>query len=139
MSWSFQAIGTALAVLAAIDAYASQLTGRSKQEFEAAAPHLKGLVAQNTETSPAKAAVKITASGHGYWLDDVCKSNTCAVSIERVHGLVEEPRVTAAPLDNSDTQVTTPVPAPGAAPSDIPSDEGGARPQTPPPAVPVRV
>lgn len=61
MSWSFHGTGKRDAVIAAIDAELARYgEGQSRQEFEEAAPHLKGLVATLHEG----AAVSVNANGH---------------------------------------------------------------------------
>lgn len=64
MSWSFQAIGKPERVVEAIEAAAAKQTGQCKLEFDAAKPHLVGLVRENFSVTDTR-LVKIQASGSG--------------------------------------------------------------------------
>jgi hypothetical protein len=47
MSWSFYATGTPQKLVEKLDKQSANLTGDSKQEFDAAKPFLAGLIQQN--------------------------------------------------------------------------------------------
>lgn len=64
MSWSIQLIGNPENICAALDAESERLTGQSKDEFDAALPHLKALVGQNVSETQLP-VLNLTASGHG--------------------------------------------------------------------------
>lgn len=66
MSWSVDASGKPADVAAAIDkAVAGYGPGQSKDEFEEAAPHLKGFVS----CAGADQIVTVSASGHATFVD----------------------------------------------------------------------
>jgi hypothetical protein len=85
MSWSITFIGKPENVSKALNENSAKLNGYSKEEYDAALPHLDGLVKQNfnaDETYPV--VVKITASGHG-------QKDTfgyCVSSIETLSGIL---------------------------------------------------
>jgi hypothetical protein len=60
MSWSVNLVGKPEALKRALDAYGDKLTDQSKEEFDAAPPHLKGLL----DAADEKSAVLLNASGH---------------------------------------------------------------------------
>lgn len=60
MSWSFTGVGKPSAVKAGIDAAVETYSGQSREEFERAAPHLKGLL----DMAHDDAAVSVAANGH---------------------------------------------------------------------------
>lgn len=78
MSWSVNLIGTPTKITAALKKQSETLTGQSKEEFDAALPHMLGLLAQNY-AGTYEPAMRITASGHGY-----TGYNTCLVNIENL-------------------------------------------------------
>jgi hypothetical protein len=83
MSWSVVFIGKPENVAAALNEQSEKLDGASKVEYDAALPHLVGIVEQNFgENSP---AVKITANGHGYTNGEQ-SSRQLTVSIELMYG-----------------------------------------------------
>lgn len=65
MSWSVTLIGKTENIVAALKAHSEAMAGLSKVEFDAALPHLCGLVEQNfnTDGSP---VMQLQASGHGH-------------------------------------------------------------------------
>ncbi len=86
MSWSVTFIGKPENVSKALNAQSEQLSGYSKEEFDAALPHLDGLVMQNfrVDDQYGPLMVKITASGSG-------QKDTygyCVCSIETMSGLL---------------------------------------------------
>lgn len=80
MSWSITYIGKAANISAALKEHSTKLQWPSKIEFDAALPHLVGLVEQNfnSENSP---VMQLTASGHGH--DNY---RQCAVSLQSLGG-----------------------------------------------------
>lgn len=80
MSWNVSMIGTPEKVAAALEEYAGTLSGQSKAEYEAAAPHLAALVRQNF--APTDIVVKIEAAGSGYTEGGVEKNRTVSVKLE---------------------------------------------------------
>ena len=76
MSWSVNYIGSPENVSAALDKHSSEITGQSKAEYDAALPHIKALVEQNTNANH-PIAIKVDANGHG----DTTGNNTVNVSI----------------------------------------------------------
>lgn len=83
MSWSIHFIGEPEKVTTALTAQSDKLSGASKEEYDAALPHLLGLVGQNFgEPSP---VVSIAASGHGH--SSAPKPyNQCQVKLELLYG-----------------------------------------------------
>lgn len=68
MSWSFSAIGKPANVAAALKKHGEALTGQCKLEFDAALPHLVGLVEQNFSADGSgygEPIIDIEASGSG--------------------------------------------------------------------------
>lgn len=61
MSWSVNYMGTPQAIAESLDKYSSDLSGYSKEEFDAALPHLKGLLAENFGDQYVR---QLIASGH---------------------------------------------------------------------------
>jgi len=91
MTWSIQAAGKPAAVQAAIDRNLEQLTGGNRDEFAEVAPALKTLVGQCAGEG---LIVKLTASGHGQWLNsgsgEKQKLNgSCSVTLDQIYGFVE--------------------------------------------------
>jgi hypothetical protein len=65
MSWSISYIGTPEKISKALKSHSETLTGKSKEEFDAALPHLDALVSQNVNTNY-PIALRLNANGHGY-------------------------------------------------------------------------
>jgi len=80
MSWSVSMIGVPEKVAAALEEYAGSLSGQSKVEYEAAAPHLVALVRQNF--APTDILIKLEAGGSGYTEDGVEKNRSVSVKLE---------------------------------------------------------
>lgn len=80
MSWSFRAIGTPENLSRALDAEAEKLDGDSRAEFEAAKPHLQGLLAMNVNPQ-GPCTLQLEASGHAYKKDGQVTYSTCLVAI----------------------------------------------------------
>lgn len=88
MSWSVSFFGTAEKVAEAIEAEGAKMSGQSKLEYEAAAPHLAALVRQNFQEGD-PALVRVNASGHGSAKADGTQvSRQCSVQMDRTYGKV---------------------------------------------------
>jgi hypothetical protein len=87
MSWSAYFIGNPDKIVKALEDQSATLTGPSKTEYDAALPHLIGLVQQNmNKTQPP--VLKLAASGHGYFVNDEPQYTTCNASIEVIGGVL---------------------------------------------------
>jgi hypothetical protein len=112
MSWSLNLIGRPAAIARAIEEMSAKLDGQSKVEFDAAKPHLAGLVGQNF-VKPGEGQIEpvmqLNASGSGYVSGGVQQYRSCAVELKSLYGRLvtddDDPRPAAAPAE-----------APGAAP-----------------------
>ena len=83
MSWSFNVAGTPEGIIKAMDGESLRLTGESRIEFDAAKPHLIGLLRLNV-AAPTP-AIRLTASGHAYKQSDGTVSySNCSVRIEGI-------------------------------------------------------
>jgi hypothetical protein len=80
MSWSVSMLGRPEKVAAALEEHAGTLSGQSKVEYEAAAPHLVALVKQNF--APTDIVVKLEAAGSGYTEGGVEKNRSLSVKLE---------------------------------------------------------
>lgn len=81
MSWSVTFIGTPAKITEALEKHSTTvLSGKSKEEFDTALPHLNGLIAQNY-SSVGEPVLRLAASGHGHE-----GYNTCHVNIEHLNG-----------------------------------------------------
>lgn len=85
MSWSVTFIGKPENVSKALKEHSEKIDGYSKVEYDAALPHLDGLVTQNFNTQfPDSIVVRVNASGHG-------QKDTfgyCVSSIETLSGVL---------------------------------------------------
>lgn len=89
MSWSVSLLGTPTAVAAALDAQSGSLSGASKDEFDAALPHLKALVLQNYLSDSAPGGytaplIDLDASGSGSSAQGKDFQRSCTVSVKPV-------------------------------------------------------
>lgn len=85
MSWSVTFIGKPENVSNALKAHSDKISGYSKEEYDAALPHLDALVTQNFNMQhPDSLLVKLTASGHGAKGD----YGYCVSSIETLSGVL---------------------------------------------------
>lgn len=82
MSWSITFIGKADHIANALKEQSAKLQGPSKVEYDAALPHLVGLVEQNFNNAGSP-VLQITANGHGH---DTYRQ--CTVSIQFLAGLL---------------------------------------------------
>lgn len=76
MSWSIQTTGTAEEVVRQLEEQSKILTDQSKEEYDAALPHMIALVEQNIG-----GIINLSASGHGFknmegtFTDRICTVN----------------------------------------------------------------
>jgi len=85
MSWSVTFIGKPENVSKALKNHSDQLSGYSKEEYNAALPHLDALINQNFNADEKyPVVVKIVASGHGQ--KDLY--GYCVSSIETLSGVL---------------------------------------------------
>jgi hypothetical protein len=84
MSWSICLIGSPDNVVKEIESHSGTLQGQCKLEFDAAKPHLIGLVKENFNADPAitPPTIKLEASGSGYAVGDIQRYRNCKVSID---------------------------------------------------------
>lgn len=80
MSWSVNYLGTPDKITAALEKQSTTLSGPTKTEFDAALPHLVGLVAQNANAATAP-VLKLDASGSSY-----SGYSSCSVSLQTLGG-----------------------------------------------------
>jgi hypothetical protein len=80
MSWSIGFIGSPEKISEALKAHSEKLSGVSKDEYDAALPHIEALVSQNHSTSY-PLVLQVTANGHGSG-----GYNDCTVSIAPLAG-----------------------------------------------------
>lgn len=81
MSWSFNSTGTPETVEQELDTQNTGLTGFSKEEWDAAKPHLLGLVRRNIGGT-----ISLSANGHAIKSGDAdnrLKESTCQVTLLR--------------------------------------------------------
>lgn len=84
MSWSTSATGTPDEVVDHLTKYGATLTGQSKVEFDAALPHLTGLVKENFDNTPGQAPSKLSLSayGSGFAKDGQQVNRSCGVTLK---------------------------------------------------------
>jgi len=83
MSWSMYVVGTPLAIQQAISRESARLTGMSKQEFDAARPHLDALVGLNFDNaSQQKRLLTFQAGGHGVSSNGVMQVSNLQVELK---------------------------------------------------------
>jgi len=85
MSWSIDLMGKPENVAIALTAESVKMSGDSKAEYDAALPHMVGLVQQNYGNS--SVVIHVTANGSGYVaIDDTNTGNrSCNVKIETIY------------------------------------------------------
>jgi hypothetical protein len=97
MSWSVSYIGTAQKIIDALNDQSEKLQGPSKEEFDSALPHLRGLLAENY--APNAPLLKLDASGSGYstrkfdsagidYTDTKEEQRSCTVQLETLWGVL---------------------------------------------------
>jgi hypothetical protein len=79
MSWSIGLIGKPENLVKALKAESERLKDQSKEEFDAALPHMIGLIELNVSENPVP--MKLEASGHGYIEDGKKKYQTCSCAV----------------------------------------------------------
>jgi hypothetical protein len=85
MSWSVTFIGKPENVSKALKEHSTKIDGYSKEEFDAALPHLDTLISQNFNAQyPDAVIVKLIASGHG----QKDSYGYCVSSIETMNGVL---------------------------------------------------
>jgi hypothetical protein len=89
MSWSISLLGRPPKVVKAIEAESERLSGQSKIEFDAAKPHLIGLVMENfldsSEPGFCEPLIKLEAAGSGSARGDKQLQRTCTAKIETLY------------------------------------------------------
>jgi hypothetical protein len=90
MSWSNRWIGRRAGIKAAIARYAATLSGNSKAEFDAARPHIEGLVDLNTNTD-GDPVVDVDANGHAYDNGKGQSYSQTQVTIKAIGALCADP------------------------------------------------
>lgn len=88
MSWSVSLIGKPANVVKALEAESAKFTDQSKVEYDAALPHLVGLVQQNfvaDESGYVEPTIKLDAAGSGYSRDGKQLQRSCRVKIEPLY------------------------------------------------------
>lgn len=87
MSWSVTFIGKPANIVAALQKQSEQLTGQSKTEYDAALPHLVGLVQANHHVEEQYTPVlQLQANGHAYVKDEVTQYSNCQVQLTVISG-----------------------------------------------------
>lgn len=81
MSWSVNYIGTPENVTKALDENSAKLQDKSKEEYDEALPHLKGLIAMNYNKQFAGMGIKLVAAGHAYTDGKDSAYSNCTISI----------------------------------------------------------
>ena len=82
MSWSISFIGSPENISKALKENSEKLSGKSKEEYDAALPHIDALVNQNY-TKQYPLVLKVDANGHGH--DGY---SNCSVSISQSPGIL---------------------------------------------------
>ena len=85
MSWSIQFIGKPERVAEALTAQSEKFDSVSKIEYDAALPHLVGLVNQNFGH---QYLLKLQASGGGYSIGGTARDRQLVVNLELVYGVL---------------------------------------------------
>jgi hypothetical protein len=86
MSWSLTLIGAAPKVVEALKKKSETMTDpNSKKEFDAVLPGMIAALEQNFEQNY-EVVVKLTANGHGSFVDGEQKSGTFQMNLERIYG-----------------------------------------------------
>lgn len=80
MSWSIGFIGNPEKISEALKAHSDKIDGKSKEEYDAALPHIEALVSQNVNKDYTP-VLKVDANGSGYG-----ENNSVNVSISYLGG-----------------------------------------------------
>ena len=83
MSWSIDLIGETQAVVSELTRLSGPMSGDSKIEYDAALPHMIGIVEQNYSVENHPRIIRIKANGHGHG-----QSRICNVNVETIHSLL---------------------------------------------------
>ncbi len=88
MSWSIAMIGTAAGIEKALNERSAKETGQCKVEFDAALPHLLGLVKENFNNQEGGQAplIEVEASGSGYCKDGNQVQRSCTAKVTAKYG-----------------------------------------------------
>lgn len=76
MSWSINLIGKSENIKKELEAYGKILTGASKEEYDAALPHLNGLLSLNVNET----VLEFSANGHAYGNNSNCNCSVKPLS-----------------------------------------------------------
>lgn len=87
MSWGISFIGKSERVVEALKAQSEKLAGHSKEEYDAALPHMIALVEQNFGLANNE-LIQINANGHGHFQDNVTQNRKCNVQITSLYGVL---------------------------------------------------
>lgn len=88
MSWSISFIGTPEKVSNALSKHSEAISGASKAEYDAALPHLKGIVDLNFNKTNPPTLIKMSASGSGIHTSEGQVQGSCKVNIEEMWGML---------------------------------------------------
>lgn len=85
MSFSITVIGKPEAVKRRLEAHSTELSGQSKEEFDAVLPSLETVLSQNVGNG----VVRLEANGHASFKDGVKTYGQCSVSVSTLGQLAE--------------------------------------------------
>lgn len=86
MSWSINIIGHPSNIDAKLAEQSNIFEGLSKEEFDAAQPHISALVRQNwNPTETVQPLINLIASGHGYSVNGEHKQRYLSVEIKPMY------------------------------------------------------
>lgn len=93
MSWSVSLIGKPAAIAEELKAEIARQSGQCKKEFDAALPHMLGLLALNFSKpsggySPTPPTMKLVACGSGTTLGGEEVYGSCRVTLEEIGGKI---------------------------------------------------
>ena len=89
MSWNVEIIGKPVDVVVELQAQSARETGQCKVEFDAALPHMIGLVKQNFVDPSGRyylPLIRLYASGSGICESDKQVQRNCTVKVEPFYG-----------------------------------------------------
>lgn len=86
MSWSICIIGKPKALLCALRKESERLTGASKTEFDAALPNMAGLLEENFGPHDSERLMRLSANGHGTFVNGEPVTRYCSFSMEPLNG-----------------------------------------------------
>ena len=84
MSWSVNMVGVSAAIAEALPKEAEKHDGQSRLEFEAALPHLLGIIRENfvANQGVSEAVLHLEASGHGHVRDGLQIQRSLRVKLD---------------------------------------------------------